>query len=71
MENNQNNIGCGAIIFIFIIMMIILSQCSGKTESYYYDSNGNGRMDNGEHMYDVESDGTVHYDYDGDGWWDD
>ena len=51
MENNQNNIGCGAIIFIFIIMMIILSQCSGKTESYYYDSNGNGRMDNGEHMY--------------------
>lgn len=61
-------------LIIFIIAVIILGaigSCgSDTTTSYYYDSNNNGQMDRGEHVYDEDSDGDIHLDYDGDGWWD-
>lgn len=51
-----------------IIFNIMEFGGSGEDISYYLDYNGNGQMDNGEHVYDEYQDGGGGLDYDGDGW---
>ena len=62
------------IMVIFVALIFLLGNILGGSDdssdgSYYIDYNDNGRMDEGEHAYDVV-DGEEHWDLDGDGWWD-
>ena len=57
-----------AIIIGFFVVFVGCDSGDGEDASYYMDYNGNGQMDDGEHVYDTYDNGGGGVDYDGDGW---
>lgn len=54
---------------ILLVISFVLNDSNPMT-SYYIDSNGNGKMDRGEHVYTEDSEGTEYWDLDDDIWFD-
>ena len=58
------------IIVAVVLVLYFIGSCQGggSTTSYYSDYNNNGNMDKGEFSHYEDSDGSTHWDSNGDGW---